>query len=585
MRSSFSGLNTMVKGIYQNQLSLETVGHNITNANTEGYSRQRVNIAATEPLKDYGMNGGIRIGTGADTASLTRARDVFADRQYWREEATQTYANTRQKNYDKLENIFNDSDNNSTLAALTKFFKAWQTAGTYASDSSSRVAVIEQGKQFADQLRSSAEDLQNQITSLYRDMQDQVDKVNQITDQIVDLNRRIALSEADGSMANDLRDKRDLLTDELSGYMSLQVYEMPNGMSQIVTNGASIVNGVAKLTVAMDGPVNNKAHGVSDYSLIIKETNTAFLPGSGTLQGVVDSIAEDKSYIDQLARMGAFMLTNLNDMHRTGAGIDPAATTDLNFYGETGKYYYWDEKTNTLIAADTTKTTAGGPPPAAVTTTKTVGATQEMLKGIQILEALTVNRELTARDGEKKLALRGYGDNSAAKNSAASNVTIVVNSKNEPVITGGTVTHTFSDLNGTADNSVGVRIAALFNMTQENVSYANMTYNLTRTDNLGTTTATDITRPIATISLNNFYNTTITELGIQAETVDNQVKFQENVMTQISNWRQSTAGVNWNEELSNMIKFQQGYQACARCLTTMDEMLDRLVNSTGMVGR
>lgn len=580
MRSSFSGLNTMVKGIYQNQLSLETVGHNITNANTEGYSRQRVNIAATDPLKDYGLNGGIRVGTGADTASLTRARDVFADRQYWREQATQTYHNTRQKNYDKLENVFNDSDDNSTLAALTKFFKAWQTAGTYASDASSRVAVIEQGKQFADQLRASASDVQDQITSLYRDMEDQVNKVNQITDQIVELNKQIASSEADGSNANDLRDKRDLLTDELSGYMSLQVYEMPNGMTQIVTNGASIVNGISKLTVAMDGPSNNKEYGVSDYALIIKETNTAFLPGAGSLQGVVDSIAEDKGYIDQLARMGAFMMTGLNNMHRTGAGIDPAATTDLNFYGETDKYYHWDEKTKTLIAADTTKTPTGTPPTA---TTTTIGATQDALKGVQILNALVVNSELTALDGEKKLALRGFGDNAAASNSLALSVTVNATS-GTPVAT-GTVTHTFSDLNGTADNSIGVRIAALFNMTQENVSYGNMTYNLTRTDGAGTTTATDVTRPVGTISLNNFYNTTITELGIRAETVDNEVKFQEDVMTQISNWRASTSGVNWNEELSNMIKFQQGYQACARCLTTMDEMLDRLVNSTGMVGR
>jgi len=63
------------------------------------------------------------------------------------------------------------------------------------------------------------------------------------------------------------------------------------------------------------------------------------------------------------------------------------------------------------------------------------------------------------------------------------------------------------------------------------------------------------------------------------------LKQQDDLITQITQWRQSTAGVNWNEELSNMIKFQQGYSACARCMTTMDEMLDRLVNNTGLVGR
>jgi len=67
--------------------------------------------------------------------------------------------------------------------------------------------------------------------------------------------------------------------------------------------------------------------------------------------------------------------------------------------------------------------------------------------------------------------------------------------------------------------------------------------------------------------------------------MDSKVEAQDEVMVQVEEWRQSTAGVNWNEELTNMIMFQQGYSACSRCLTTMDEMLDRLINSTGMVGR
>ncbi len=77
----------------------------------------------------------------------------------------------------------------------------------------------------------------------------------------------------------------------------------------------------------------------------------------------------------------------------------------------------------------------------------------------------------------------------------------------------------------------------------------------------------------------------MTALGSAAETMDSKVEAQDEVMVQVQEWRQSTAGVNWNEELTNMIMFQQGYSACSRCLTTMDEMLDRLINSTGMVGR
>jgi len=70
-----------------------------------------------------------------------------------------------------------------------------------------------------------------------------------------------------------------------------------------------------------------------------------------------------------------------------------------------------------------------------------------------------------------------------------------------------------------------------------------------------------------------------------ASSVDNKESAQADLITQIVNWRSSTSGVDWNEELTNMITFQKGYSACSRCLTTMDEMLDRLINSTGVVGR
>ena len=77
----------------------------------------------------------------------------------------------------------------------------------------------------------------------------------------------------------------------------------------------------------------------------------------------------------------------------------------------------------------------------------------------------------------------------------------------------------------------------------------------------------------------------VSKLGSDSESLDDKADAQDNLITQITNWRSSTSGVDWNEELSNMIMFQQGYSACSRCLTTMDEMLDKLINSTGTVGR
>ena len=92
-------------------------------------------------------------------------------------------------------------------------------------------------------------------------------------------------------------------------------------------------------------------------------------------------------------------------------------------------------------------------------------------------------------------------------------------------------------------------------------------------------------RALQDLSIFNYYDYSMSQLGLRAESMDLKVESQDELIVQIQNWRSSTAGVDWNEELTNMIKFQKGYGACARCLTAMDEMLDRLVNNTGQVGR
>ena len=89
MRSTFAGLNTMVRGIQNNQLSLDTTGHNITNASTEGYSRQRVDSAATNYQERPSLYGNVYVGGGVDVIALNRARNIYADKQFWSETSTQ----------------------------------------------------------------------------------------------------------------------------------------------------------------------------------------------------------------------------------------------------------------------------------------------------------------------------------------------------------------------------------------------------------------------------------------------------------------------------------------------------------------
>lgn len=606
MQSTFSGLNTMVNGIYTQRLGLNTVGHNISNSNTEGYSRQTAHAAATPSSEVYTLAGASQVGNGSTVTSVIRARDIYADRQYWKENSTDGYYNGKANNYAKIESIFNDSDNSGVQNAMEKFYQAWQDCSTTASSDTSRQNVINAGQNFAQSLQIAAKQTKEQIDSLYDDISLSVVKMNRLMGQVVELNKNIAGIEATGAHANDLRDQRDLIVDQLTSMTDITVYESANGMYTLVSNGTTLVNGITKVDLEMSAPKNNTTYSLSDYDIMIKQTGTVYTPGNGELKAQFEAVAEDKGYIDQVANMAAFMFTTMNDQHKAGYGIDGSkdkpfgndnpkdnATTNLNFYGESNKAFQWDAKTGKLAVYDV-KTGA-----------------KEELSGMQILEILTVNSELTATDGHKKLATRSgeRDENGNLLFKTATGTTTKISTttqaeaktdKNGDVLymalDGGTTTNVklakkdangdplflhkdveiddhgkplAVDVNGTADGRNAVWVAALFNCERDKTSP-----EVNGTDRL-----------IGNGSLYSYYNTSMTTMGSDASNMNGRVKFQSGVMDQVENLRSSTNGVNWDEELSNMITFQQGYSACSRCLSAMDECLDKLINGTGTVGR
>ena len=589
LRSTFAGLNTMYRGVSTNRLSLETTGHNMTNSSVEGYSRQSVNQAATMADTVYANGTRQFIGSGVDSLSITRARDVYADKQYWREYADQEYAKTRQTNYQKLEAIFNDSDDTGLQNAILSFYQSWVDLSKEASNTSERIAVLEESGILVDRVVASSKQLQNQIISEYDDIKINVAKVNTITDQIVQLNKSIMSAESAGGSANDLRDARDNLADQLSAFMSISVSEnKENSMYTIVSNGASIVNGITKLDLTV-GPVYddgrqpgipNVDYGITDYNIEIGDTGVIFDPLTGILKAEVDAIQEDKDYIDKLADMAAFLLTDFNDQHKIGAGMDVSdleieagtkfPTTGLNFFGEDNVAYIWDEttksvkmygqKTTTSYDADT------GWKVSVTTDADVINPPEEnTLKAIRIINALRVNTTLSNTDGERKIAARTICTTKEADPDHGQYT------RDELLKAYRTTDGTAQSLNvdnptnGTADGSNAVLLSTLLNQ--------------------GDTTRINGKASIGASSLQDYYNKSMTDLGVNSSQMNNKVKSQEDIVEQVRQWRTSVAGVNWDEELTNMIMFQQGYSACSRCLTTMDEMLDRLINSTGVVGR
>ena len=631
----------MVRGIMANQLGLDTTGHNITNAGTEGYTRQMVNLATTRGEERAGLTGNVMIGTGVDALSVKRARNVYADIQYRNENPSQKYYETMAVNYDKLETIFDDSKNLGIEASLNKFYQTWVDLSTNASNSSARTQVIEQGKNLSDIIQTATAELQEQIRSEYEDLKSELLQVDDILEEIVQFNKQIVAQEVTGATANDLRDRRDLLVDQLSNYMNISFTENEFGAYQINSGGVTLVNGTGRSHLLMSDGVSSSLYGidygVTDYNIKIKESNIVFTPQNGILKARLDSIAEDKSYIDSLADMASFMLTAFNDQHKQGWDMNG----DYKFVDEDGNDVTSSTTESDLTAvefmkADGTYLTATEAESVTLTEGVYMLGTEEVIKitggavyrnsadeiikkvpdtinffgkesityeyrydaeydrnylykydpdevdsknllsGVQIIAALEVNAKLSEIHGDRYIA-------------AATSKQYVETS------TGQGFWEDMEWGSRTGDGTNAVYLSELFNISQktiieDNKANALVSKNMVIRDLEGNKILDSngdeqYSTAMTTLSLNSYYQKSMSTLGIDAYSTDVNYEAMQTIMTQVENWRDSMGGVDWNEELTNMIKYQKGFTACSRCLNAMDECLDRLVNSTGVVGR
>ena len=741
MRSTFTGLNTMVRGIFANQLSLDTVGHNITNASTEGYSRQSVNLAATMCQMQGSLYCQVAVGTGVDSTSILRARNIYADTHYRQEASTQEYNNIMQMNYQKIETTFYDTETTGIQKAMQEFYESWKSLSTKASGNAEREAVVGKGAVLCDMMHRAKDDLVNQMDALYEELGMRVDNINELTSKIVQYNKNIVTMEANGSSANDLRDQRDLVCDQLSKYIDISVSEI-DGYYIVVCDGATLVNRTSKLTLEVsrgstaDTDENYVDYGVMDSAIKIKETHTAFSPKNGSIKGIFDAVDENKKMIDDLANMAALMLTTFNAQHR--AGYDFNGVEGGNFFGSSGVsyssydyseyrthysnldadhiYVYKDDETltgveiieelkvNPKIAAY-----GGGKYIAAKTDADLTGMDSsstalgdnavllsdffDMTKGYTeltsdavkdlyynyydangktidiyydrftttVVNGVTYDKELVYRgddgvvykmtpvtsDTEETDTTDEEGDTSGVYYVDAYGTILTISSSDSEegteeeeggtsvtftgkrASTGETVTYTtdsagflvYSGVDGQIYKSINASGTVSYtddkgnNLQRTTVSVETEETESDEEDEEGTTTTTsssdiiaiytsstddeeggdsvtytvrsngESVRALGDVSIYAYYNYSMSQLGLRSETMNVKVEAQDALIVQIQNWKASESGVDWNEELTNMIKFQKGYGACARCLTAMDEMLDRLVNNTGQVGR
>ena len=525
MRSTFHGLETSKRALLTNTTVLNTVGHNIANAATDGYSRQRVNLSATRPLEAPGFQRTVApgmIGTGVQYDSITRVRDSYLDLQYRRENTLLGSWEVRDATLRSIEAIINEPSDTSLRAVMDKFWNAWEVLNRDPTLLSARIEVAGAAVNLADTLNHIGASLRNLESDLNGNIAKAVAEANDYIQAIAKLNEIIRRAEAHGDNANDYRDQRDLLIDKLSSIIDVQVTETADGNFTIIAGGVEVVN--------------------NDAFTLLTEDVAATAAG-GRLHGYVQGLAEVERTRNQLNAMIDTMMRGKVTVRLENGYVTSRDMTALN----------------DVTLADGTVIPAGSTIPA----------------GSHIVSA--VEFEVEGFNGLHRL---GY----SLSDPATSDIPFFVTSD-------GSNTFTIDNirLNDVIKNDTS-KIAAAGKYENKNGVNTTIKGNSDIAHALASLRDAVFQYPpeltqLSQGTVDDYFRAVVSDLGTRAANAERNMLNQEDLVYSVQLRRQSVSGVSLDEEMTELIKFQHAYNAAARNMTVVDEMLDRIINHMGIVGR
>jgi len=466
----FSILNTAQRGLTAQQKALETTGHNVANANTPGFSRQRTVLETTPALPVPSMNrpgGAGQVGTGVEVAEIVRVRDSFLDAQIQREAGALGEWQEQQKLLERIEVIFMEPSESGLNNLLTQFWNGWQELSKNAESSPVRTALKETAESLAEAFRHSAQQLDQLEDDLNSSLKGLVDEVNSLAEQISDLNNQIKVITLNGDNPNDLLDRRDLLLDELAKLTDFSA-EKTDGTVDLKIGDQYLVDD------ALPGGYQTWSADSSTGEIKWSDGSPVNVE-SGTIKGIDEAQGIAQDYHQQIDILARSLINRINEQHQNGYDLN--GNPGLEFFSGTE-------------AADFAL---------AVTDVSTIAAAS-------------------------------FGG-------------------------------------GAGDGSNALAIAQL----------KNQRWDLNDDETEDETELVESTGP-GEVSFDDFYKNLIARLGVQGHEAGRMVENQSVLLNQLENRRTSVSGVSIDEEMTQMLQFQRAYQASAKMITAVDELLDTLIN-------
>ncbi len=616
MISTFTGIEMGKKSLISHQAAINVTGHNVSNAETEGYSRQMVTFQFFDPLYIPGLtreNTPGQIGQGVQVEKIMRARDMLLEDRILAEKNGLEYWKSMSGWIYQAELVHNEPSDNSIMSALDKFWSSWQELANNPEEMGAREAVREYGWALSRHLNHNFKSLKSIRDNIEKTVEARVVEINSLARQIAKLNARILRSESAGDNPNDLWDRRDLLIEKLAGYANIHIGRDDQDEFLVFIGGKHLVQGshFEQLTL-LKNPDNE------GYSDILWEVDGSRLElRSGELKALLDARdIELKNQIDAVDTFAVNLMDMVNSVHREGFGQN--LRTGLNFFRE---------KPATVNAVGDYDFNRDG---------FTDGTALFRITGSTVLKpddviglngTIMLNKGITVTYGESdtlsEVLTRVNNSNADVKIYVNDDGHLVVKSDNP----GMYITHLedsgdlLAGYTGVlkAPGAVGAfdfggtgmagRVSGNYLVMPDlhpsswialDDHVANEVESIAASSGIDTDGdgITDLSNgagsgenalKIAGVrfqktmigkseTVDEFYQALIAGTGLRGATAESENNNRSLVVENLENLRKSISGVNIDEELVNLVKFQHGYAAAARFISKVDEMLDLLIN-------
>ncbi|HGG0417949.1 TPA: flagellar hook-associated protein FlgK [Clostridium sporogenes] len=617
MSGLFGTLNIGKSGMFAQQGAINTTSHNIANANTEGYSRQRVELQTTRPYCKPSMNsaaGPGQVGTGVQIVAINRVRDSFLDYQTRVELGVQGQFSSRHKFLSQIENILNEPTDVGISKLFGKFFDAWHDLSINPQNSNAKSVVMEQSSALADELNHTFNELSKLKENTQREIQQTVFEVNSILNQLNQLNQEIVQVKVAGQQPNDLMDRRDLLLDKLSAKFGIEIdKENFEGINLSTSNHAKDYQDKTSPLGGTPPQIQGKDGKFYDANLVQRINPEDVYRFSY----IKDITPKDKQ---KLGENGKYEVTYYVGGDTKSEDNKRTITVTINSEEEFKRLdegrVLWTDKNGDVVkipnnsspdekdnqSTETIKNNGS----CDFTNLKLFEPPSGELKGQMSVQEEIDNYQEQLNKLAKALAFSVNAihtqslDPASPKDNALNFFINGENPNNEMEITAGNIAlnkaikeNPMKIIAGVTPNSGegdGKRALAISQIKDVFMSIQDIKKDTDRKKFLekffkpndefefkGTTLNT-IGKDTNGMTMNTYFNDIIGGLGVDEAEAKRMVKNQATLLAGFQQSRDSVSGVSLDEEFANLVQFNHCYQANAKIISTVDQLLDVVIN-------